>query len=648
MIDLSGHIRNRFKVGGICLMMLLSFSLCSQQNQVISNIVRGSVVGVGWGAGATSGSLSGRIYFDCSTCTNIGNVYLLGIEYTTFATDTFEANALKINGVSAWFTDETRISPKFGPYIYGSYQYGFAIHLMPFNFQCNGTDSIDFYIPYKDWKTGINNYFLVIECLETSSPPIAYSLVLNTSDTNLNLQIQSNQSIELPAYSQTNDVGFSIVGGIMNNMDDDASLVSFNSNFLGRIGGIDASSGTYQATGVRGHFSYSNGVLEGLDDDTPDLVMNGTDALTNVKTFMNGNSAYFSCEHENLTDPHYYLSNPAVVGILSYTPLCDTFTVSIPKDTAICYGSQLPLHVSGGVAYEWYPSTGLSCSDCPDPVFSSDSSMFYTVKIYNNDSCFVSRPLHVTVFPKIDQRYSVTPSVCGTNIGSVVFSASSNYGYTYTMIGGETNYHGQFQNLSEGFHSFHIVDSHGCQSSDTLIVVPEVNPTQADFELSSGSGPAPLVVDITNTSQYFTQFEWFLNSFSTGTQPNVIFDSTGVYEIMLVVWQNDPTCADTAFHSVVVYDSLIVDIPNIFTPNGDGVNDFFEITVNLPVKADIVILNRWGNIMYSYSGDLNVGENPLWLPDNSISNGIYFYSIDLVTDIEPNRTEKQGFVQIVR
>ena len=72
---------------------------------------------------------------------------------------------------------------------------------------------------------------------------------------------------------------------------------------------------------MRGHFRYSNGLLEGLDDDTPDLIMDSTDALANVKTLMNGNSVYFSCEHENLTDQHYYLSNPAIAGILSYTPL---------------------------------------------------------------------------------------------------------------------------------------------------------------------------------------------------------------------------------------------------------------------------------------------------------------------------------------
>lgn len=649
MIDLLKDIKDRFRVCSISVMMLLSLSLYGQQNQVISNIIRGSVVGLGWGAGGTSGSLSDRIYFDCSTCTDIGNVYLIGLEYIFFDTtnlEAFESNAVEINGESVWFTPETRISPKLGPNFHGSYPESFAVHLIPFDFQCNGTDSIEFYIPYKDWKSGIINYYLLIECLDASSDPVAYSLVLNTADSDLNMQIPSGQSLELSPRSQVNPIGFSIVGGIMNFMNGDASSVAFNGNYLGKIAGEDLSSFGYYASGVRGHFRYSNGLLEGLDDDTPDLVMDSTDALANVQSMMSGNSFYFSCVHEQPPSNSVHFTNPVVAGILSYTPLCEPFSVSVPKDTTICYGAQLPLHVSGGIAYEWYPATGLSCSDCPDPVFSADSSMFYTVRIYNNDSCFVSRPLHVTVFPEIDPgNIVITPSVCGSTTGSVVFSASSNFGYTYTLTGGETNYHGQFQNLSAGSHSFYILDSHGCQSSDTVLV-PEVNPIQANFELSPPSGAAPLLVEISNTSQNFTQYEWFLNGISTGSLPNTMFDSTGVYEIELVVWQNDPSCADTAFHSVLVYDSLIVDLPNIFTPNGDGVNDFFEITINQPVEAEVVILNRWGNKAFSFNGNLHAGENPLWNPENSFSEGVYFYTISLKS--KTGVVEKEGFVQLVR
>ena len=68
------------------LLYFLYFSLptYSQQNHAISNIFRGTLVGLGWGAGSTSGSISNQIYFDCSSCNVLGNVYLISIESTVF------------------------------------------------------------------------------------------------------------------------------------------------------------------------------------------------------------------------------------------------------------------------------------------------------------------------------------------------------------------------------------------------------------------------------------------------------------------------------------------------------------------------------------------------------------------------------------
>ena len=63
-----------------------------------------------------------------------------------------------------------------------------------------------------------------------------------------------------------------------------------------------------------------------------------------------------------------------------------------------------------------------------------------------------------------------------------------------------------------------------------------------------------------------------------------------------------------------------IGVPNIFTPNGDGVNDTFYIR-NLPADSKLTISNRWGNEVYSskgYTNDWNGGDT---------SNGVYFYRL---------------------
>ena len=61
-------------------------------------------------------------------------------------------------------------------------------------------------------------------------------------------------------------------------------------------------------------------------------------------------------------------------------------------------------------------------------------------------------------------------------------------------------------------------------------------------------------------------------------------------------------------------------IPNVFTPNGDGINDFFFIR-NLPAESQLIISNRWGNQVYSsksYQNDWTGGD---------IADGIYYYRL---------------------
>jgi gliding motility-associated-like protein len=78
-------------------------------------------------------------------------------------------------------------------------------------------------------------------------------------------------------------------------------------------------------------------------------------------------------------------------------------------------------------------------------------------------------------------------------------------------------------------------------------------------------------------------------------------------------------------------------IPNVITPNGDGINEAFELPFSY---SKVSILNRWGNLIWGGS------EGQYWNGKTQegidVSEGTYFYIIE--TDIEKH----QGFVQVVR
>lgn len=77
-------------------------------------------------------------------------------------------------------------------------------------------------------------------------------------------------------------------------------------------------------------------------------------------------------------------------------------------------------------------------------------------------------------------------------------------------------------------------------------------------------------------------------------------------------------------------------VPNVFTPNNDGYNDSFVIPI-LPPKSQLIIYNRWGNIVYennNYQNDWNGSD---------CSDGVYYYIITT-----PYNKQYKGTVTILR
>ncbi|MBI1837781.1 MAG: hypothetical protein HYR91_11015, partial [Flavobacteriia bacterium] len=203
------------------------------------------------------------------------------------------------------------------------------------------------------------------------------------------------------AITNTDPIGFAIYSDRMNNysISNDGSYLYFNNGSInaGLLKGSDSVNSNWSGAGVKGHFYYQNNTLFGLDDDTPDELVGGSDGLLKINNYINNNSLNWSLEWEqNVNNGKYNLYSGFFI---THSTPCDTFSVSVPNDTIVCKGSQLQLNVSGGQNYEWYPSTGLSCTNCPNPIFTADSTMNYTVRIWNNDSCSVVRPIKIIVNP---------------------------------------------------------------------------------------------------------------------------------------------------------------------------------------------------------------------------------------------------------
>jgi gliding motility-associated-like protein len=100
----------------------------------------------------------------------------------------------------------------------------------------------------------------------------------------------------------------------------------------------------------------------------------------------------------------------------------DSVIISIlPNPLEVKLGESLQLNTTtnqgGLLSYQWTPSFGLSCADCSNPVFEGVYSQPYQVTITNEDGCFGTSAVVVTVVPNYDLFFpnAFTPNTDGTN-----------------------------------------------------------------------------------------------------------------------------------------------------------------------------------------------------------------------------------------
>lgn len=86
-------------------------------------------------------------------------------------------------------------------------------------------------------------------------------------------------------------------------------------------------------------------------------------------------------------------------------------------------------------------------------------------------------------------------------------------------------------------------------------------------------------------------------------------------------------------------------IPNVFTPNGDRVNDFFHIEgLDIYAQCEMVIVNRWGNEVYKES---NYGKEGHEWDGSELNEGVYFYILKVKA--KSGEVEKYtGYVHLIR
>lgn len=181
---------------------------------------------------------------------------------------------------------------------------------------------------------------------------------------------------------------------------------------------------------------------------------------------------------------------------------------------------------------------------------------------------------------------------------------------------------------------------------------------KADFTVDPANGEAPLEVSFTDKSVRGTVYKWEFGDDSVSQLKDPlphIYYRPGEYKVKLTI-ESDHLCIDSMIFDKIVVDPSELNIPNVFTPDGDGLNDYFIVQSKSLRTIDVEVFSRSGLKVYSFSGEgVSLDDWAGW--DGNVNNtsskaapGIYFYVIRARgwDDKVYKGKEYRGFVYLYR
>lgn len=204
---------------------------------------------------------------------------------------------------------------------------------------------------------------------------------------------------------------------------------------------------------------------------------------------------------------------------------------------------------------------------------------------------------------------------------------------------------------------------------EASVRIREEATNEGDRDISSDkklSGSAPLNIEILNHASPAAFFyEWCLSTDkefntcqirSSEQDFRYTFETHGTYYLRIQTTNNSPSdlptqnCLSEAVYTIEVVNSLL-EVPNVFTPNGDGRNDEFKVSYKSLVSFKAKVYNVWGRLVYAWDDpakgwDGTIGGKPA-------AEGAYFYIIEAVgadkdEDGNPMKYVYKGDINLIR
>ncbi len=382
-----------------------------------------------------------------------------------------------------------------------------------------------------------------------------------------------------------------------------------------------------------------------LSSSATDALCFGASDGTATVTIISGGTAPFQYEWSNLMPGNSITGLSAAVYDVTVEDVngcieVDTVEVNEPAALAIvstsldvsCNGlndGSAQVDVTGGTpsySYQWN-LPGVSGN-----AVSALQSGDYSVTITDQNNCVDSTSFTI-IEPSaiVITNVEITRPCAGASTGVITLTASGGTPvYYYSINGTDAASSPLFTGLEEGTYRIELTDDRGCDADTTVSLIAfdtvsvSFNPESVQINLGQETQLDPI---ISPANQVYS-FSWEpATGLSCTDCPNPIASPviTTPYELTVFDENNCPFSEKVI---VEVANDLIVLVPNAFSPNGDGVNDFLYVYGVSIASVNFRIFNRWGEKVFETN---NPGEG--WdgtYRGKKLASDVYVYYVEAI------------------
>lgn len=345
---------------------------------------------------------------------------------------------------------------------------------------------------------------------------------------------------------------------------------------------------------------------------------------------------------------------------------CKTKVITLTNDSQHGLPANAPFQEGAPIGFKWLGPTPQLPQDLATTYQAQTPGTYTLIVKDSNNGCLSQTVFPIAngfTYPQLDAAIERKPTVldCGASntIAPVLSQPIADLTYTWTAPSGAPTSNANASKLivsQVGEYDLFVLNTKsGCSIHFDNLVIAN-NEITSDFTPDRLTGFAPLTVNFENNSRSAAgnssvSSVWNFgngttSSFTSVASASAVYTQPGTYTVTLFTKKG--SCLGSVKKTITVDIPSALTMPNVFTPNGDNINDlFFLKTTNLAL-INLTIYDRWGHKVYDLQTDKgNVAWDGKNLYGKEAPEGTYFYVLRAVGKDDKEYKDK-GTINLFR